>query len=85
VICISDFSLYVLCCVLDIPNPFVVDLKSEAELGQFVHEQYEGVLVKGLGMETAVQTLISVSLHFMNQSNTASPRVSFLGLALSVT
>ena len=56
------------------------DVKSVEALGEFVQEQYQRVLQTGLGMETTVQSLVTVTQHFMaSQQHSLSPQVGRCG------
>ena len=56
------------------------DVKSVEALGEFAEEQYQRVLQTGLGMETTVQSLVTVTQHFMaSQQHSLSPQVGRCG------
>ncbi|XP_070178506.1 treslin-like [Littorina saxatilis] len=54
-----------------------IDVKTVEDLSQYLQEQYEHVLETGSGMETAVQSMVTVTQHFMTaQQNAECPQKS---------
>ncbi|XP_025078204.1 uncharacterized protein LOC112554579 isoform X2 [Pomacea canaliculata] len=49
-----------------------IDLKTVHDLEKYIQEQYVSTVSSGVGLETTMQTLVTVTLHFMSQGVASS-------------
>lgn len=58
---------------------FFADLKTVHDLEKYIQEQYVSTVSSGVGLETTMQTLVTVTLHFMSQGVASScPQVRII-------
>ncbi|XP_041369204.1 treslin-like [Gigantopelta aegis] len=64
-------------CLLDVPK---MEFASEGDLGLYIEDVYNKLVESSGGLEFGVQTIVTVSLHFMKHHSTAHPEKSLMDL-----